>query len=208
MLKLFFVLLIYSGFSFATFCDSSPKPPIYYKTLDTIGDSITWAHYGEKFRCKMMDQGLHFDFVGYFIDPYGYHHDGHGSDTSLTVIERMNNIPISDYYFLLIGSNDHLEAQQTVDNIIKITHLLKLKNNNAIIYISTLIPKTDSFQPLNLQINNLLKNTYFCDQCSVIDVGGYFESLPNWQNLLYDGIHPNEDGYNYMVEYIVPIINI
>jgi len=197
------LLLFFSTATFATYCDiSAPKYPAYNKTLDTVGDSITWWQHGEKFRCIMLDKGLEFDFVGSFVDAYGYYHDGHGGDTTSTVLSRMESIPISDNYFVLIGTNDHISPRITVNNILLISERLSMKSARSRVFISTLLPKKDAFSSISTQINELLRTSTFCPQCELVDLGMYVESLPQWETLFTDGIHPNADGYNVMTDYL------
>ncbi len=171
------------------------KPP-FKKTFDTIGDSITWGGYGQFLRCLLKDQGLPYDFNGSHVDSFGLGHDGEGGDTTQNVLARINKIPATDVYFLLIGTNDRILPQDTVNNIVQIAKQLYAKNNKATIYISTLLPRADLFLGRNQMVNGLLLQTgSICPRCKVIDVGGAFYALKGWQKYFPDKLHPNYEGY-------------
>ena len=191
----------------ATNCIENTNSNIpYYKNMDTIGDSITWQGEGQYFRCLLRDYGLQYNFVGNNVDRFSFKHDGEGGNTSAQVIKRLNTIPVSDVYFLLIGINDILQnvpINITLNNIKKIGNSLYEKNNNARIYISTLLPiaykQNTQVQKLN---NLLLSSNFMCTNCVVIDVGGDFYRLGNWSSFLIEGIHPNLNGYNALSKII------
>ncbi len=207
IIKYFFCLFFYYSICFGGYCDIYTRNlPIFDASFDTIGDSITWWNHGEKLRCLLLDKGLKVNFVGNFIDIYGFNHDGHGGDTSKQVLDRLSSIPISDFYFLLIGTNDHIDPVFTANTIIKISEQLSIKNRDAKIYVSTLLPKTDKFSPINSKINKLLRNAKLCPQCQLVDLGAHIESLPNWKLLFDDGVHPNAKGYEVIVNYLIEVM--
>jgi lysophospholipase L1-like esterase len=177
---------------------NSTQKPIFGRYLATIGDSITHWEYGRYMRCLARDAGLMYDFKGEYTDVFGFGHEGSGGDTTTDVLSRMSNIVVADTYFVLIGTNDYatLTPAQTVANIELIAQELKDKNSCAKVYISTLLPRNDTYNTNVQAINNLLRaSSSFCNNCFIIDVGGEFLSLPNWQSLLMDTIHPNYNGY-------------
>ena len=187
---------------------STERKLIYGRTLDTIGDSITWWQQGRFFRCLMRDAGLMYDFRGSHYDVFGFGHDGLGGNTSQNVLDRMNEIPVQDAYFLLIGTNDRIEPQETVNNIIQIVLQLKEKSPCAKVYFSTLLPRNDGFNARNQSINSLLRALpAVCDKCKLIDTGNYFYTLPSWQSYLADGLHPTYIGYQKIASYVTPLIN-
>ena len=184
----------------------SPRKPIFGRTIDTIGDSITWWTYGRFLRCYMRDQGLMYDFKGSHTDIFGFQHDGDGGNTTQNVLDRMESIPSSDAYFVLIGTNDRINPEETFDNIVTISELLKQKNPCARIYISTLLPRNDSYNTRNQEINNYLRDySQWCSGCTLIDLGAYFYGLSNWASyLMADGLHPNDAGYQKIALYLAP----
>jgi len=203
------MLLFLVNLSYADCTLSKERIPKHYKTLDTIGDSITWAHDGEKLRCMLDEQNIGYDFSGYYLDKYGYRHDGHGGDTTIDVLNRVGTIPKADIYSILLGVNDNRFKSpiKTYVNLMKIASKLYEKNKKAIIYISTLLPITKESNKFNDEVNSLLRNGLNCQNCKLIDLGYYFESQPNWEKLLVDGVHPNLDGYKVIVEYLKEYLN-
>lgn len=187
---------------------NSTQNPVFYRYIDTIGDSITWWQQGRFFRCLMRDSGLHYDFKGTQTDVFGFNHDGEGGDTTTDVLARMASIPVSDAYFVLIGTNDHTTAAATATNIATISTQLSVKNPCAKIYISTLLPRNDTYNTLNQSINALLlSHGSFCNNCTVIDTGGYLYSQSNWATYLdAGGIHPTYAGYQLLAAYLAPLL--
>lgn len=196
---------------YATSCEKiNNRQPIFDKYINTIGDSITWQGDGQYFRCLMRDNGLAYEFIGNYVDRFLFNHDGEGGNTTAQLIQRLQTIPISDAYFLLIGINDILQnvpTTTTFNNIVIISNALNQKNKYANIYISTLLPtiykQNSDVQKLNkilLQARNL------CDKCKVIDVGGQFYKLQDWPSYLIEGIHPNIEGYKQLSKFVVESI--
>lgn len=196
------LIALYSPFSYASTCIySEPESKnIFGTTIVTIGDSITWAGFGNWLRCKLRDKGLQYDFDGTKTDIFGFRHEGEGGDKTTDVLNRMDGIPKADAYFLLIGTNDiDMQYNETVSNIIHIALGLRQKNNFSVIYISTLLPRDDKYNERNESINNMLLS--FQDQhlwfrnCYVLDAGANFSSL-DWKKYMSDSVHPNEEGYD------------
>ncbi len=206
---LILLAMLFSLNTYATNCIPSPeKPAQFNRTIDTIGDSITWFHQAERLRCLMLDNGLRMDFLGKFLDPYGYHHDGHGGDSTFDTLKRIHSIPKSDSYFLLVGVNDIDDtAMTTFLNIQQIAHSLYQINNNAKIFVSTLIPIDTPLNNRNNEVNKLLREKLSCIHCVLVDTGEMFASQPNWQSLLVDKVHPTAQGYELIANYLVTIIN-
>lgn len=183
---------------------TTKRAPMFGRTIDTIGDSITWWQFGRFLRCSMRDGGLKYDFNGNNYDVFGYQHDGNGGYKTTDVLNLMPSIGISDAYFVLIGTNDQTTASQTFSNIVLISEQLHQKNACAKIYISTLLPRNDQFNVLNQSINSLLRSyDGWCDKCSLVDLGGYMYSQPNWPTYLNaDKLHPNREGYTLIGNYL------
>ncbi len=203
------IFILVTSLARATSCQVGIEQPNYFgRTLDTVGDSITWFDDGKYFRCLLRDYGLTYDFKGAHTDPFGFGHDGEGGDTTDLVLQRMTSIAVADGYFLLIGTNDQITPEKTVANIKLIAALLKNKNANSTVYISTVLPRTDDLNQRNQKINALLKKqANFCDKCVLVDLGGMFYSTPNWPNyFLPGGLHPNYKGYELMANYLTPLL--
>ncbi len=188
---------------------SNTKAPIFGRTIDTVGDSITWWHWGRYLRCLMRDKGLRYDFNGNNTDVFGLNHDGNGGDKTTDVLAKMPSIPVSDAYFVLIGTNDKTTDMQVFNNIVEISQKLHEKNSQAKIYISTLLPRRDHFNTLNQSVNNKLRSfNGWCSKCMLIDLGGKSFETADWTSYLTpDGLHPNYSGYQFIADYITEIIN-
>ena len=187
--------------------EATSRKKIFKKSMDTIGDSITWWSKGRFFRCLMRDNGLLYDFVGSHTDIFGFGHDGEGGNTSAEVLGRLDSIPYADSYFLLIGTNDRITAQKTIDHIVEIAKKLGAKHNSSV-YISTLLPRADKYNQRNQEINEMLISYgVICSKCHVIDLGGAFYALPNWQSYLADGLHPSLKGYIVLAKLVAKYIN-
>lgn len=213
MIKFFTPLfLLFTSYSFSTSCEIiANRHIVFNKTLSTVGDSITWQGDGQYLRCLMRDNGLSYEFAGTHTDQFYFQHEGEGGNTTLQVLDRINQIPVADAYFLLIGINDVLQnvpEHVIVSNIITISNKLYEKNNNAKIYISTLLP---IIYQQNIQVQNvnrlLLSNIKICKSCSIINIGGQFYNLQNWQSYLIEGIHPNIEGYKRLSKFIAIAID-
>ena len=187
----------------AVMAETLPPPP--HNTLNTVGDSITWWQHGERFRCMLADAGLNYRFVGSRTDSFGYGHDGEGGNNTRDILKRINDIAPSAHYFLLIGTNDRFSPDETIKNIIRIAHRLNAKQNSPV-FISTLLPRTDEFNARNETVNAGLKQALAsCDTCKnmvLIDTNAAFMAHPKWSTLLADGLHPNEEGYKFLSEFV------
>lgn len=180
---------------------------IFGRTLDTVGDSITWWQQGRFLRCLMRDNGLMYDFRGGHYDDFGFGHDGVGGDNTTNLLARIGSIPVEDAYFLLIGTNDRISPEETVNNIKQIVLQLRAKKTCVKVYFSTLLPRTDEYNERNQQINVLLRGLDpICNDCTLIDTGTYFYELPSWSTYLVDGIHPTYAGYQKITSYISSLI--
>lgn len=210
-IKIIIFCILFSNALFATSCEVSDKrPPLFNRTLDTIGDSIISSNYGQNIRCLLHDYKLQYDFSGSFIDIYGFKHDGKGGQTSSDILKRIDTIPVADSYFILIGINDIYQSyskEVIVSNIKNIAKNLSSRNHNCIIYISTLLPVHGSHLNDVMELNYLLNLKDFCSQCKIIDLGGYFYNLNNWESYLIDGVHPNLEGYQLIAKYLSNEIN-
>lgn len=189
---------------------SNKHPAVFGRTITTIGDSITWWQNGRYLRCMMRDAGLKYDFAGNNFDIFGFQHDGNGGYNTDNVLSKMPSIKVSDAYFLLIGTNDRIESSQTVANIIEITEQLHQKNPYAKIYVSTILPRNDDRNGIVQDINTSLRNyDAWCNNCKLIDLGGYFYRLINWPDyLMPDALHPNYNGQILIANYITKSIEI
>lgn len=207
-----FTIILCSN-TFATSCQySEPYTKLLFgKTLDIIGDSISEQ---AMMRCKLRDEGMKFDFSGNNEDAYGFMHDGKGGDTTFNAIYRADNILRAEAYFLLIGTNDAIvghHPQETISNIIAIAKKLHQKNQDAPIYISTLLPRFDNVfnNARNQRVNAMLTalDGQLCKQCYVLDIGGWFLKVPGCNRFFWDGVHLTEEGYTLFASLFMYEIN-
>jgi lysophospholipase L1-like esterase len=187
----------------------SPRPEVYGKTMVTIGDSITWSQYGRYLRCLLIDNDIGYDFIGTKTDTFGFKHEGAGGNNSQDVLNRIEKIPTSDSYFILLGTNDiNFTPEQTVSNLAEIVKKLKIKNNNSVIYISTLLPRKGKPNDRNLMVNDLLKQKKLPNNVFVLDIADNFYNTTNWKiYFLDDMLHPNIQGYKFLAASIIEHIN-
>ncbi len=191
---------------FADSCTKSAKPDYYHRTMVTLGDSITYADYGEFLRCMLDNQGIGYDFIGSKIDKFGFRHEGYGGYNTQNIIDlRLKEISSADAYFILLGTNDiNFTPMQTVSNLMTIGIYLHTKNPNAIIYMSTLLPRYKPYHERNIQVNDILKSNKWGNNIQILDVGGDFLAQPNWKSyLLPDVLHPNYAGYSIITWSII-----
>jgi lysophospholipase L1-like esterase len=183
----------------------SPRPEVYGKTMVTIGDSITWSQYGRYLRCLLIDNDIGYDFIGTKTDTFGFKHEGAGGNNSQDVLNRIEKIPTSDSYFILLGTNDiNFTPEQTVSNLAEIVKKLKIKNNNSVIYISTLLPRKGKPNDRNLMVNDLLKQKKLPNNVFVLDTAESFYKKGNWEAyFLKDALHPNYAGYELLTSVII-----
>ena len=172
------------------------------KTLTMVGDSITWWSYGRYFRCLLAPELPGVQFVGPHTDVVGYGHAGEGGNNTQQVIDRLDKIKPSNYYFVLAGTNDwnFWAPPKTIENLKEIAKALNKKGGQVI--ISTLLPRLDEHDAHNEEVNRLLLawNGEGCD-CKIIDLGSEFRKLPNSQSYFWDNaVHPNFEGYQKITE--------
>ncbi len=199
---------------YSTSCEYSEPVTkfIFGKSIDTIGDSITSAdNVTKSLRCLLRDKGLKYDFVGNYVDKFGFMHDGVPANTTLSILNRINTIPYADAYFLLAGTNDSVISANpyvTVINLVAIAGYLNYINPKGIIFINTLLPTTNTNYMRNFQINNILiylnNQKKLCKNCFLIDAGMKFYSIPEWQNYIDESkVHLTSEGYQIFTDLIM-----
>lgn len=168
-----------------------------HTTVVTIGDSNTWYLHAQTLRARIQQHRPGFAFIGSRTDSYGYGHDAEGGDDTTDVLARMDTIPAADAYLMNIGTNDRTAPGDTVDNIKTITAALLAKQDNVTVYLCTIIPRADSFDAKNQDINQELRE-WAQTQPSIrlVDIDSEFRALPDWESyLLPDLVHPTDEGY-------------
>jgi lysophospholipase L1-like esterase len=106
---------------------------------------------------------------------------------------------------LLIGTNDRFPEEETVKNInLIVSGLLQKKAWNRV-YLMTILPRNDSYDERNIRVNQKIRDWVAqtgSDRIRLIDAEIGFRNLPNWRELLPDGLHPSDEGYWQLIEII------
>ncbi|WP_296936014.1 SGNH/GDSL hydrolase family protein [uncultured Marinobacter sp.] len=170
-------------------------------TLVTVGDSITWWGHGQSLRARLDRLKPSFIFTGSRTDGYGYGHDGEGGDNTEKVIDRLDGIPAADYYLLHIGTNDRGDIEETKDNIKFIASSLLQKQSNSVVYLATILPRSDEIDARNASVNSELRSwSQTQPNVMLVDLESEFRAVANWESYLPDGIHPNAEGYKIIAQ--------
>jgi lysophospholipase L1-like esterase len=186
---------------------SAARPQSGKRTLVTIGDSMTWFDNGQSFRCKLAEKLPGYRFIGSHTDSFGFGHDGHGGDNSYQTLQRINEVPTSDAYFLLIGSNDGgMYPKGTASNISGIVKALLRRGNRPHVYVSTLPIRGDKLAYLVHERNAAIRQWYAACGChatvTLIDTHAVMQrepgALAKYINPAPDLIHPSPAGYDLL----------
>lgn len=177
-------------------------------TLTMVGDSITWMRYGQSFRCRLAES-LPVRFTGARTDVYGFHHEGEGGDATGDVLARLDRIAPADAYFLLLGTNDASggDVAGALGRLKTIAE--RLEKRSSVVMVSTILPRADDLsgfaQSLNAGIREWLRAED--GRIRLIDLAAEFSRLDDWHGLLlFDGLHPNESGYDAITRILAPQI--
>lgn len=198
------------SFEFSTADDPTPPNlPNSSVELDMVGDSIIWWSVGQKFRCLLAQHLETTRFVGRLTDTYGFGHDGQGGDTSADVINRLQLVPVSNAYYLAVGTNDRGPPHETLVNLKKIVNLLSKKSPSSMIFVATVLPRNDEHDPRTRVLNKLIRSWISGSKNSrplrLIETELPWRAKPNWRSLYWDsGIHPNIGGYKRLAEIVAP----
>jgi len=187
-----------------------------------LGNSITkgvGSSHGGGYRLHLYslltNYGTVFDFVGGENQGSGLldkDHEGHGGwrvDRILVNIYGFLSQSPAEVIFLHIGTNDvsnNESAEEIYNEIIALINAIYDFDPNIKIYISTIIPRQGSKQPVNDKLNTFVpaittliaKANY---EIYLVDNGGRFTQNNRWQSQWMDDyLHPNDDGYEVMAE--------
>lgn len=196
-----------------TTADAAPTTPPQLP-LCMIGDSITWADYGDYWRADLLEEIPTLAFVGTHSARLGYSHAGEGGNGTQRVLNRMDAIPDCANYSLLIGTNDNNQknpeaiethAAATAGRILQIVQGLLAKPSCRKVFVCSVLPcQTDN--PLRSQ-TNLATNRHL--QPLLADLGDprtvYVDlatpvlATPNWEPLIR--LHPTQDGYRLIAHH-------
>ena len=151
---------------------------------------------------------------------------GIGGDTTDGVLARLGEIIDSEpsAVFLLIGINDlynnsiqEPSVNYIANNIIEIAKKIKTKSNDSKVFIQTLLPisikkSTKDYELYNHSIgtiNEIIVENQHKKLYSIIDLYALFVNSEGQlrEDLTYDGLHLNEEGYKVWSNFIKPIID-
>lgn len=151
---------------------------------------------------------------------------GIGGDTTDGVLARLGEIVDSEptAVFILIGINDlynntvkEPSVNYIANNIIEIAKKIKTNSSDSKVFIQTLLPisKKKSIKDYELynqcikKINKIITENQQTKFYSVIDLYALFVNSEGQlgEDLTYDGLHLNEEGYKVWSKFIKPIID-
>ena len=182
--------------------------------LCMIGDSITWAEFGDHWRKELLKHLPNLAFIGSHTASFGYSHAGEGGNNTSQVMARMNDIPDCPYYNLLIGTNNNnvqeqekviSQAQATAKAIIEIVGKLLAKTGTKKVFLSSLMPcSTDN--PLrdvcNHETSKILRakfpEVFPADKVVWVEYEEPVRKIDNWEKIIL--LHPKPEGYAFIAE--------
>jgi hypothetical protein len=182
--------------------------------LCMVGDSITWAEYGDYWRRELLKHLPNLAFIGSHSACFGYSHAGEGGNNTNQVLARMDEIPDCLYYNLLIGTNNNdvqeqkrlvPQARDTAGAVIEIVRKLLAKENAKKVFLSSLMPcHTDN--PLrdlcNHETNKILREKFNeafpTGKVVWVEYEGPVRKIANWQEIIL--LHPTPEGYAAIAE--------
>ncbi len=183
--------------------------------LCMVGDSITWWGEGDWWRKYLLQQIPRLAFVGAHSSKFGYSHAGEGGNSTRNVLARLEAIPASPYYHLLIGTNDDnvrradevaARAQATATGIRRIVLGLLAKPGCRKVFLGSILPcHTDN--PLrdrtnsaaNTLLRRMLENGDLPrDRVVWVEYEKPVRKMPGWQELIR--LHPSRQGYERLAE--------
>jgi hypothetical protein len=177
--------------------------------LCMIGDSITWAEFGDHWRKELLKHLPNLAFIGSHSACFGYSHAGEGGNTTSQVLARLADIPDCPYYNLLIGTNNNSvtanekiipQAGDTAEDIIKIVGRLITEKKAEKVFLSSLLPcYTDN--PLrdvcNHETNKILRakfsEVFPADKLIWVEYEEPIRKTPDWEEIIL--LHPKPEGY-------------
>ena len=182
--------------------------------LCMIGDSITWAEFGDHWRKELLKHIPGLAFVGSHTACFGYSHAGEGGNNTSQVLARMDEIPDCPYYSLLIGTNNNNiqgeeniipNARTTAEAIIEIVNKLLAKDGNRKVFLSSLMPcYTDNLlrDRCNHETNKILRTRFAEvfpeDRVVWVEYEEPVRKIKNWEEIIL--LHPTPEGYAAIAE--------
>ena len=177
-----------------------------------IGDSITWAEFGDHWRKELLTHLPNLAFIGSHTACFGYSHAGEGGNTAARVLARLEDIPDCPYYNLHIGTNSNSvkekekvlpQAKATAATIIEIVNGLLVKPSAEKVFLSSIMPcYTDN--PLrdicNHETNKILKaefaQVFPANKVVWVEYEEPIRKVPGWEKIIL--LHPTPEGYAFI----------
>jgi lysophospholipase L1-like esterase len=171
--------------------------------------------------------GKHFTFVGpsgagpTTVDglPFPDAHDGHSGYVIDTIGSRKGLLPLMEpnlieltphIVLLMIGTNDinsQLEVAQAPERLAKLLDVVATKAPSALLVVAKLVPtRTDSLNEQVRTYNDAVgalvsERSAAGEHIALVDMYAAFTQNSRYQDeLLFDGLHPNDAGYAVMAE--------
>lgn len=205
--------------------DQFPEPQT---ELCMIGDSITWWGEGDAFRKELLKRLPGLAFVGTHSAKYGYSHAGEGGNNTWQILKRIDAIPDSRYYHLLVGVNDSAAAksaaetdkvaEDTAGRIVKIVHALLAKKGTEKVFLGTIAPcvpdsnpNSDQYQFRDLaasKTNELLRKNFATwfpgGKVVLVEYEIPLRARADWKTEIR--LHPTPQGYTYLADILAPVL--
>jgi beta-glucosidase len=176
-----------------------------------LGDSITegWCKWGNK-------------YWGEYLQKYNAADFGIGGDNTQNLLWRIENGELDHIspklVILMIGTNDlgH-PADQVLKGDLKVIEMIRKKLPNAKLLLLGILPngnnpaapRTITNRERIKVVNQALASLDDGDKIRYLDIGNRFlqpdGSIPT--DLMPDGLHPNEKGYQIWAEAMQPLLN-
>lgn len=198
-----------------------------------VGDSITWAGYGDYFRKYLLEEIPQLAFLGTHTARLGYSHAGEGGNGTVKVLARIDDplrIPDSRYYHLLIGVNDSGAAKRaeqvdsvargTADRIQQIIEKMLAKPRTEKVFLGTIMPccpdnkATDELKQRYVYrdaaaaaTNVILRKEVparFGDKVVLIEYEKPLRARADWQRIIR--LHPIPEGYKVIAGIAAAVI--
>ena len=198
-----------------------------------VGDSITWAGYGDYFRKYLLEEIPQLAFLGTHTAMLGYSHAGEGGNNTIKVLERIDDpqrVPDSRYYHLLIGINDSSAARSdeqvpkvargTADRIQQIIEKMLAKPRTEKVFLGTIMPcwpgdnATDELKQRYVfrdaagsATNVILRQEIparFGDKVVLIEYEKPLRARDDWHRIIR--LHPIPAGYKLIASIAAPVI--
>ncbi len=188
--------------------------------LCMVGDSITWAGHGDCWRQYLVERIPRLAFVGTHSARLGYSHAGEGGNTTSNVLDRMEAIPASPYYALLIGTNDNNignaggvaeRADRTAGRIQAIVERLLDKPGTRTVFLGSVLPcftknplRDTTNAATNVRLRKWLEIYPRKKRVVWVEYEHPIRATDGWEKLIE--LHPVPEGYMMLARILAEAI--